>query len=280
MANTVRIKRSSTPGNIPTLVAGEIGINDADELLFWRDDQGAVRSLNLNIGAIVDGKADIPSRSAMIILETDFLSTTSPFAQGLLGAAISSGTIVQIAAEPNHPGIVELRDSTTANGGYRIMTDALAYRLAGGEKFVCVFQIRGARSTAVCRLGFQDSTSATAPADGVYIDFVGNGTTVTASGKCRNNNTESVTGSNFAVALNTWYACIIELNAAGTQVTFTIFNESGVSQWSATLSTNIPTASGRETGAGVYVGESTTDAAAGIIRLDYLRIESSKVLVR
>jgi hypothetical protein len=216
----------------------------------------------------------------MLVVETDFLNTTSPFAQGLTGSAISSGTLVQIAAEPNHPGIVELRDSTTANGGYRIMTDVLGFRLAGGEKFVCVFQMRGVRSTAVCRIGFQDSTSATVPVDGVYLNVVGNGTTLTTTGISRSNNTQSATASTHSTANNTWYACIIELNAAATQVTFSIYTEAGVLDWSDTVSTNIPTASGRETGAGVYVGESSTDAAAGIIRLDYLRIESSKTLVR
>lgn len=233
-----------------------------------------------DLQAILESKAPNPSRSSMIILETDFLTTTSPFSQGLTGAAVSSGTIVQIAAEPNHPGIVELRDATTANGGYRILTDVLAFRLSGGEKFVGVFQMRGVRSTAVCRLGYQDQTSATAPVDGVYIDIVGNGTTLTATGRCRNNNTETATGTTFAPATNTWYACIIELNSDATSATFTIYNESGVEQWTQTVTTNIPTASGRETGAGIYVGESTTDAAAGIIRMDYLRIEKNKTLIR
>lgn len=280
MANTIQIKRSSTPGSVPTLASGEIGINDADELLFWRDDGGAVRSLNLNIGSVVDGKADAPSRSQMLVLETDFFNVTSPFSQGLTGAAVSSGTIVQVAAEPNHPGVVELRDSTTANGGYRIMTDVLAFRIAGGEKFVCVFQIRGARATAVCRLGFQDSTSATAPVDGIYLDFVGNGTVITTTGRARSNNVQSNTATTHSTALNTWYACIIEVNPDATLVTFSIYNEAGVLQWSDTVNANIPTASGRETGVGVYVGESSTDAAAGIIRLDYMRVESGKVLVR
>jgi hypothetical protein len=230
--------------------------------------------------AAIDAKDDKPSRSQMLTVETDFFATTTPFAQGLLGAAISSGTIIQIASELNHMGIVELRDSTTANGGYRIMTDVLAFRLQGGEKFVCVFQMRGARSTAVCRLGFIDSTSATIPVDGAFFDIVGNGTTLTATGKCRNNNTETATGTTFAPALNTWYTAIIEVNSAANSVNFSIFAENGTNLFTSNVTTNIPTAAGRETGAGVYVGESTTDAAAGIIRLDYLRIESGKTLVR
>jgi len=225
-------------------------------------------------------KADKQSRLQMLVMETDFFNTTSPFSQGLTGTAVSSGTIVQVAAEPNHPGVIELRDSTTAGGGYRIMTDGGAFRLGGGEKFVCTFQMRGVRSTAVCRIGFQDSASATAPFDGVYFNIVGNGTTLTATGSCRNNNTETATASTFAPANNTWYTCVIELNSNATLATFTIFNESGTQQFNDTVATNIPTASGRETGAGVYIGESTTDAVAGIIRLDYMRIECSRTLVR
>lgn len=47
MANTIQHKRSSTAGHTPTLVAGEIAINDADGLLFWRDSGGTVRSKSL-----------------------------------------------------------------------------------------------------------------------------------------------------------------------------------------------------------------------------------------
>jgi hypothetical protein len=226
------------------------------------------------------GKADIATRLQMAVIETEFLAVTTPFAQGLVGTAVSGGTIVQVAAEPNHPGIVELRDSTTANGGYRIMTDVLAFRLSGSEKFVCVFQMRGVRSTAVCRLGFIDATSATAPVDGVYIDIVGNGTTLTATGRARQNNVETATTETFAVANNTWYTCIVELNSDATAATFTIFNESGVLQWQSSVTSNVPKAVGRETGAGIYVGESTTDAAAGIIRLDYMRLEIGRALIR
>lgn len=46
----IQIKRSSTPGAVPTLVAGQLGINDADGKLFWRDSGGTVRSTVLNLG--------------------------------------------------------------------------------------------------------------------------------------------------------------------------------------------------------------------------------------
>lgn len=48
MSNYVKIKRSNTPGVVPTsLVDGEIAINQADKKLFYRDDAGVVQTFNL-----------------------------------------------------------------------------------------------------------------------------------------------------------------------------------------------------------------------------------------
>ncbi|WP_264522127.1 hypothetical protein [Flavobacterium sp. N1994] len=48
MANTIKIKRSNTTGTVPSSLAdGEIAINQKDKLLFYRDDAGNVKSLDL-----------------------------------------------------------------------------------------------------------------------------------------------------------------------------------------------------------------------------------------
>jgi hypothetical protein len=223
------------------------------------------------------GKANVLSRNSALVIETDFYNNTSPFSQGLIGAAISSGTITEIASEPDHPGVVALRDSTTANGGYRITTAVTAFRLAGGEKFVCVFKRNTTRTTVQFRMGFQDSASVTAPVDGVYLNYVAASGTIQAI--TRNNNTQTIAASTYTLPNNTWHAATIEVNSP-TEADFKIFNSSGEQVWSERITTNIPTAAGRETGAGVIATESSTDAAADILLLDYIRVEVNRVLTR
>lgn len=226
------------------------------------------------------GKRDIPGRSRMVVIEEEFLqSNANAFAPGLLGASAASGTIAAAAGAANHPGCLDLRDSTTANATYRIMTDVSAFLLAGGEACTFVFQDRNTttRATSAFRMGFQDSTAVqTAPVDGVYFNVAGG----VATGRCRSNSSQTDTSTTYTLTENTWYTATIAINAAGTLATFTIYNESGTQVWTDTVATNIPTGASRFTGWGVLAGETSTDAAAAIVRMDYMSLEIGRVLVR
>lgn len=183
-------------------------------------------------------------------------------------ASLSSGTFVAAAAGAvtrNHPGVGRCTSSATANSGVRITTDAGQILLGGGEIFVCGFQII-TLATVTVRLGFHDTQSSIDAADGAYFEF--NGTNIV--GKTANNNTRSTTGTSFAPSINTWYGARIELNSNATLVTFTLFNESGSTVLlSDTLGTNIPTATGRETGHG-FVATSSGTTSISLAHLDYL----------
>lgn len=234
-----------------------------------------------DLQAALDGKADVLSRKAALILESDFYQAGTASVPTLTGAAISSGSIGAVTSTPDHPGVVYLRDSTTANGGYRFMTDVTAFRIAGGEKALFTFQTRGARSTASARLGFQDSTAInTAPTDGVWFEIVNDGTNSTLTARCKNNAGPSSADAAYTMALNTWYTAILEVNADATSVNFKLINDAGTVLWEKNITGNIPTAAGRETGFGIIAGETSTDAAADIIHLDYVRMEINRTLTR
>jgi hypothetical protein len=215
-----------------------------------------------------------------LILESDFYQSGTQSIPTIVGAAISSGTVGAVTSSPNHPGVIYLRDSTTANGGYRYMTDVAAFLIAGGEKALFTFQTRGVRSTATARMGFQDSTSATAPTDGIWFEIVNNGTTSTLTARCKNNAGPSSADEAYTLTTNTWYTAVLEVNAAATSVNFKLYNDAGSVLWEKDITGNIPTAGGRECGFGIIAGESTTDAAADIIHIDYLRMEINRTLVR
>jgi hypothetical protein len=212
-----------------------------------------------------------------VIAESDFLNNATPFGNGLGGTTISGGAIAAIAGEPNHPGVVALRDGTTAGGGYRIMTEANSLRLAGGERTICCFRRPSARTTIQFRIGYFDSTSATDPVDGVYLQYIP--ATGVIEARTRNNNVQTIAASTFQTVLNTWYTASVVV-VSPTQAVFTIFSEAGTQLWQETITTNIPTAVNRETGAGVIATESTTDAAADIVHIDYLQVSIERNLIR
>lgn len=94
----VAIKYSNTPGNIPTLVEGEIAINQADRLLFTRDGTGNVISTKLDLEALIETKAE------------GLLTTTD------WNTALKSGFYSAAASAANNPGLT-VGVSTTALTG-------------------------------------------------------------------------------------------------------------------------------------------------------------------
>lgn len=55
--STIRVKRSSTPGNVPaSLAPGELAVNQADGVLYWADNNSVIQSTPL-YGAPIDSMA-------------------------------------------------------------------------------------------------------------------------------------------------------------------------------------------------------------------------------
>jgi hypothetical protein len=68
MANTIRLKRSSTAGAVPSagsLSAGELAVNTADGLVFLKKDSGAVIQVGSSSsgGGIFDGGSAFDSNN-------------------------------------------------------------------------------------------------------------------------------------------------------------------------------------------------------------------------
>jgi hypothetical protein len=218
-----------------------------------------------------------PAEGRFSIIEQDFMAVGTTVYNQLNAAAASSGTQAAVTGQANHPGIVALLDSTTANGGYAIITNNNMLLLAGGEKAIFVFQDRNTttRATATIRMGFIDSSTNTAPTDGCYVQIQSGVMTAI----CRNNNTQTASGTTTTITQNTWYSVVIEVISTSL-VRFTLYSEAGASLWTQDITTNIPSATGRETGFGANVFETTTDAAAQILWLDYMLLEINRTLVR
>ena len=124
-------------------------------------------------------------------------------------------------------------------------------------------------------MGFIDSVTSVLPTDGAFVQIQGG----VMKGYCRNNNTQTATGTTIAITQNTWYSVTVEV-VSTSLVTFTLYSEAGAVLWTDNVTTNIPSTTGRETGFGASVYESTTSAAAEILWLDYMSLEINRSLVR
>ncbi len=198
---------------------------------------------------------------------TDFLHNANIQPPSVI-AVIASGTWVQTTGTANHPGVVVIRSSTTANSGATATVVATSLLLAGGEQFDVVFQTAASFSNLTYRFGFLDTTSSSDAGDGAYFQLSGSGALVA---KTSNNSTRTTSSTIVTLSTSTWYHARVRLNASATSVAFEIFNDSGTSLGSTSITTNIPTASGRETGAG-FVATLNDTTVTDLALLDYMSV--------
>ena len=214
----------------------------------------------------------------------DFLSpnSTANIANGVMfegwWTGINYGSLVAAAGSNNHPGVLNFKGYTTANyPGPALLSYISGILLGGGEYIDMAFQVG---TYGNLWFGFLDGGFASAPptiTDGAYITILGSTHTVT--GVCHNNGVESVTATTYNLTANTWYRAAVSVNSTATGVTFSIYSEAGALLWSDTVTANIPTIPGRETGSGV-ITQATDTSGGTIMLLDYLYMTFNRALVR
>jgi hypothetical protein len=220
---------------------------------------------------------DVSKSLFMVAGETEFLATSgvASYDPWVL-AAVNSGVLDRQIGLADHPGIISLESSATANSGYSVQTDPTAFLLAGGEMTEAVFKSVN-QTNVVVRVGFMDSFTNTAVQDGAYINIAG----TTLNGMTRNAAAASTTLTSYTIVDETWYRARVILNDDATLVTFYLFDgATGALLWSDTLDTNIPTAAGRETGHGVTAYYTPASGARVLIWLDYLNLFCVRPLTR
>ncbi len=181
---------------------------------------------------------------------------------GAAWSTLAPGTV-------NAIGMLRLALGTTASGRGCIAANNLGVlRLGQGiavqKTKLRITTLSDATNTYTLRAGFIDSITGEST-DGVFFRY----THGTNSGKfqavTRRNGTESTADTGVTAAANTDYELEIYVNPDGTSAEFRI-NNAVV----ATITTNIPTASGRETGYGMMVLRSAGTAAVNAVEVDYV----------
>lgn len=192
--------------------------------------------------------------------------TTFNFNTAGTGATVGAG-----AGTSSRPGIASLQTGTTATGFAGMLAGTNTMTLGGGNTWY--FEISGGVGAALSdatnaytyQAGFIDNNAADST-DGCYIRYTHSVNSGKWQGVCRNNSTESTCDSTITVAVDTYYKLGVIVNAAGTSADFLV---DGVSR--CQITTNIPTATGREHGFGVFMYKTAgTTSRIGI--LDYIEV--------
>lgn len=101
MANTIRIKRSTVAGKVPTtsdLSAGELAVNIADGKLFTRKETGGVASI-VEIGSGGSGSSPSgPILQAKQIIDTNVTLTAGYNGLSIGDVEIANGYTVEVPA--------------------------------------------------------------------------------------------------------------------------------------------------------------------------------------
>lgn len=194
-------------------------------------------------------------------------------------AALTGGAIGAIAGTSQHPGIRRISSAAAATSGGSILTVANALLLASHESTDFILRPQTLANTTI-RVGYLDTTSSADATDGVYLEMaqVG-GVDGTLVGKTANNGARSTTVTSFVLVTNTWYRLRIILNANATRVDFYLYDEAGALLWTDNLTTNIPTAAGRETGHGLLATTSGS-SVLNLVDVDYIDMLIARVLTR
>lgn len=180
----------------------------------------------------------------------------------------ASHSIVDFA-DANSIGAVRLALGTTAAGRGSISSPNFNhFQLGQGNAlFACRIRLNtlpDATNTWVLRSGFVDSVTAESM-DGVFFRYAHAVNGGKFQAVARNNNAETTADTGISAAVNTTYKLEVEVNAAGTSAEFRI-NGAVV----ATVTNDIPTGAGRETGFALSVVRTAGTASVNTFDCDYV----------
>lgn len=197
-------------------------------------------------------------------------------------AAVASGTMAFVNSLDEHPGYMTITSSTTTNSGAQsfLFGSQASMNFQGGEVYECIWQPKVASNTATTtRLGFLDTITSTDAVDGAYFEVPAGSFAVV--GKTSNNSTRTTSATIATIAVNTWYRFRINVNRNASSVTFSIYDANGALLGSQTNSANIPTAAGREFGAG-FISTNSGTVATLLSWLDFQSVQlgGTKPLLR
>jgi hypothetical protein len=195
--------------------------------------------------------------------ETRFQNTNNTQAH-LAGFAISSGTssaaVPVLASNTLYPYGVFLRSATSVNGGFKFNTSLINTDFFGGvaKKFQTAIMWKTSFTGRTVRVGYHDSGTNADATDGAYFEILDN----VVNCKTSDNSVRTTVTMVTTLSIDEIYLFDIESNTAGTLITYKLINaNTNVVIETATISTNIPTATTRGFGVSLVATEATTTSS-------------------
>jgi hypothetical protein len=208
---------------------------------------------NLTISS--DSRSQISTHSEFY----DFLNAVNgtPFT----ATASGSGAAVSAASGGwSRPGVVKLSTGSTSSGKAAISTasSAILFGNGGGLDFEASVYLTATSNSSQryqLRIGAIDTLTGD-QTDGVYFEY---DDSLSSSWRIAtaNNSTRTKLATSVAVSTSSWISLRLVVNSSGTKADFYI-NGNLV----GTITTNIPTAVGRETGLGILITKSVGSSAS------------------
>lgn len=218
----------------------------------------------------------VPDFSYMTPLSSDLMNTSSGASPWTV-IQYGGGIVGNVTGTANHPGIISFGNNGSANaGGIVYAGHTSAFLLQGGEVFETVIQFKSFATQVVSRIGFIDTITSAAEVDGVYLEFTGNGSTMTCTPLVYSNSVlstgESVDGlGTITYAIDTWWRIRIEINEDLSADFFVSGADDGTMRMHWRISSGLPTSAGRETNCGVkaHRTNTTTTTLLWVDRVDF-----------
>jgi hypothetical protein len=246
-------------------VAAKLAINAQGRSLVSAVDAAAERAI---MGAAPD--------SSLVYEHTElFLNSTTSLGQNL-ASTTTGGTNTSLAVTGRN-GCVKLASGVAVTADRTAIISTINYTISLGAGRAQLL-IEGAPTTTLAsggssgkiHLGFHDAPNSNVePTDGVYFRSVDGGNWFAV---CRSNNAETAVDTGILPALDTYLFHYIDVNAAGTSADLKIFNATGTQIDTRTITTNIPTGAGRQTGHGIRVVRLTAIATDVAYVVDTCRL--------
>ncbi len=243
----------------PALTAGYVGLAAV---------YVAAADTDVDANQIIDKRAELSPAQVLgpgvtRILNNCISTATPGFTAAFTGVA---SAVTEVASLDHEWAGLDLDAGTGTTGRASLLSTNLALiRFGAGEAWGAAHvkspaALSDGTTRYTLRVLFIDA-NANDPTDGVFFRYVDNVNTGKWQAVTRSNGTETATDTGVAVVADTVYLLEAKVNSDGTSVAFSI-NGAVV----ATNTTNIPAASGRETGLGALIQKSA-GASARVLKL-------------
>lgn len=213
------------------------------------------------------GHSLMVGRGSQIFQSSDFFNSadesTTPFlGQVAEGASAEPGDI----SDQKHPGVVRLLSSTTINSTFKYRAAEIAgadmHLVGPGDGYEVVFR-PAVLTNSIYRFGYMSDNGINGPIfDGVFMQVASGN----INGRVAKSSSESLTATNYALSVDTWYRAQLFVNEAGDGVTFFLYSEAGALLWSDSVA--VDAGHNYYSSADVTAGSTGTTAQV-LMHLDY-----------